>query len=72
MCTDIDECATPGQHSCHSNATCSNNVGSYSCACGNGFSGDGTTCSGRMENFRRILIMENIMSNVLVVTLFQC
>ena len=26
------ECTT-GQHSCHSNATCSNNVGSYSCQC---------------------------------------
>ena len=44
MCTDIDECTT-GQDSCHSNATCSNNVGSYSCQCNSGFSGNGTVCT---------------------------
>ncbi|KXJ13424.1 Nephronectin [Exaiptasia diaphana] len=41
---DIDECAT-GSHSCHSSATCTNNHGSYSCACNDNFAGDGRKCT---------------------------
>nr|XP_058953726.1 adhesion G protein-coupled receptor E5-like [Pocillopora verrucosa] len=42
---DVDECSV-GEHKCDSNAECRNNVGSYSCKCKEGFSGDGQTCSG--------------------------
>ena len=41
---DINECST-GVQDCHSNATCTDNDGSFSCACITGFSGDGVTCS---------------------------
>merc|ERR1712136_553253 len=41
-CTDIDECAT-ATDGCVNNATCTNNEGSYTCACNDGFIGDGTT-----------------------------
>jgi hypothetical protein len=38
-------------YSCDSNADCINTVGSYSCQCRNGYTGDGRVCTG---NFRRI------------------
>ncbi|XP_072042803.1 uncharacterized protein [Amphiura filiformis] len=40
---DINEC-TNGEHNCHGNATCTNTMGSFSCACNSGYSGDGTAC----------------------------
>ena len=42
---DMNEC---GQSSdlCHTNASCSNIMGSYQCTCQSGFTGDGTSCSG--------------------------
>ena len=41
---DIIECdlADP----CHANATCTNTMGSYICACNANFSGDGVFCEG--------------------------
>lgn len=42
---DIDECS--GESSvCDENAACTNNEGSYSCTCNQGFIADGTTCKG--------------------------
>ena len=43
---DINECTTGG-HNCHVNATCTNTTGSFTCACKEGFSGDGVVCEGR-------------------------
>jgi len=40
---DINEC-TLGTHNCHPQATCTNTIGSYTCACDIGYFGDGFTC----------------------------
>ena len=40
---DINEC---DNDPCSPNANCTNNVGSFTCQCKNGFSGDGFTCNG--------------------------
>lgn len=43
-CADVDECAL-GTHDCNkANATCTNNPGSFTCKCNNGFIGDGRYC----------------------------
>ena len=36
-------------NSCDINAKCSNSEGNYSCACKEGFSGDGFLCQGELE-----------------------
>lgn len=41
---DFDECKN-NNHTCHSNATCINNVGSYSCKCNADYEGSGFNCS---------------------------
>ena len=43
--TDEDECSL-GRDSCHSNATCANTKGSYTCTCDKGYTGDGKDCKG--------------------------
>jgi hypothetical protein len=45
-CVDVDECAT-STSGCSSNAACTNNPGSYTCACNPGFDGNGMTCTKR-------------------------
>jgi len=47
---DIDEC-DENTHSCHSNATCTDTDGSYTCACIDGYSGDGKACEGQQHFF---------------------
>lgn len=42
---DKDECALK-THRCHAQATCNNILGSYSCTCNIGFTGNGTICKG--------------------------
>ena len=42
---DVNECAASSS-SCSSNALCTNNVGSYSCSCKAGFTGNGKSCIG--------------------------
>ena len=39
-CVDNDEC-TNGDNNCNADATCTNNDGSYTCACNAGYSGEG-------------------------------
>ena len=41
--TDIDECAEDTDM-CDPNAECTNTIGSYSCACTVGYTGNGTSC----------------------------
>jgi hypothetical protein len=45
---DIDECFT-GSHTCHANASCTDTIGSYTCTCFAGFTGNGTYCEGKEE-----------------------
>uniref|UniRef100_A0A8C9L8A4 Fibrillin 2 n=1 Tax=Pavo cristatus TaxID=9049 RepID=A0A8C9L8A4_PAVCR len=45
----LDECSN-GTHQCSVNAQCVNTPGSYRCACAEGFTGDGFTCSDLCEN----------------------
>jgi hypothetical protein len=42
---DVNECVTVSP--CHTNATCNNTEGSYTCTCDYGYSGDGLSCDGR-------------------------
>ena len=45
--SDIDECAVGGTADCDAtNGACTNTVGSFTCACNPGYSGDGKTCEG--------------------------
>ena len=41
---DINECQDPTLNDCHSQATCQNNPGDFSCACNLRWSGNGTFC----------------------------
>ena len=46
ICSNIDECSsTTNPHNCHTHATCSDNPGSFNCACNEGYSGTGRICS---------------------------
>ena len=45
---EIDECAH-NSHNCHPNAACTNTLGSFTCACNAGFTGDGVTCKDNDE-----------------------
>ncbi|CAH1273470.1 MUC4 [Branchiostoma lanceolatum] len=41
-CQDINECATA--NNCHEHAHCNNTAGGFTCACSEGFTGDGRSC----------------------------
>ena len=43
---DLEECST-NTHNCDVNADCVNTVGSYSCNCRAGYTGDGQSCNGK-------------------------
>ena len=48
---DLDECATNSDH-CDVNAACKNSVGSYTCKCKSGYTGDGKICNGKERNIK--------------------
>ena len=51
--SDINECTT-NSHSCDVNAVCQNTVGSHTCSCKAGYTGDGKTCDGKLlEKWKR-------------------
>ena len=44
-CTNIDECADPTLNNCDTNASCTDDAGSFSCVCNAGYDGDGVECT---------------------------
>ena len=48
---DIDECSTGGNACQRYTATCTNVIGSYTCACKEGYTGDGRQCVGLYMQF---------------------
>ena len=44
LCGDVNECEAP-EPACGANAACSNTPGAFSCACLNGYEGDGRVCT---------------------------
>ena len=48
---DIDECKVSS--SCHSQATCRNTIGSYTCTCNTGYTGNAQICVG-MFNYKTL------------------
>ena len=48
MSLNINECST-GANACDVNAKCKNTVGSYTCSCKKGFTGNGKTCTGKID-----------------------
>ena len=45
LISDINEC-TSLTHDCHSDATCTNTEGAFTCSCNQGYTGDGRQCMG--------------------------
>lgn len=64
LIADIDECSSG--HRCHNNATCQNTVGSYTCTCVNGYTGDGINCTGT-----RCTDFENLISQFLLISVYK-
>ena len=42
---DVNECAMASTNDCSANAYCQNTLGSFTCTCKSGFTGDGKTCT---------------------------
>ena len=53
---DINECEDPGSNNCHQNANCTDTIGSYTCTCMLGYSGNGSLCDG-MCSLKTLLCM---------------
>ena len=54
--TDIDECIT-NNGGCDVNAACTNTIGSRTCQCNSGWTGNGLTCTGDMRNLYYTFIL---------------
>ena len=52
MFINEDECSD-STHNCHTHATCTNNGGSFTCKCNDGYAGNGTFCASML---RRLIV----------------
>ena len=54
---DIDECESDDMNNCHENAQCTNTVGTFTCSCKPGYTGDGAACTSKliMERLHHIM-----------------
>ena len=50
LTADVNECIE-GTHDCHPQATCQNTEGSFTCSCNPGFTGNGSSCTGKCSIF---------------------
>ena len=57
--SDINECLTADR--CDENADCVNTNGSFICTCRDGFTGDGTTCTGTHFNVSAIYLLSSFI-----------
>ena len=64
--TDIDECKTY-LGKCHVNATCNNTNGSHVCTCKPGYTGNGRSCTGIVNNLRIVQILFDYYNEFLFV-----
>ena len=46
LSSDIDECADSSLNDCAMDASCTNTEGAFTCACNDGYTGNGTHCTG--------------------------
>jgi hypothetical protein len=60
--TDINECTSNTQN-CHSNATCNNTDGSFTCACNSGYTGDGINCTGMSWDTNHVITQLQSLKN---------
>ena len=71
MLLDVNECSG-GSNPCDPNAMCTNTDGSFTCACMDGFTGDGDSCAGEKLSFKHIHVhilypsMQILMNAVLI------
>ena len=50
-CVDIDECLESLDNCDVNYGSCNNTIGSFTCTCVSGFSGDGTNCSSKTHSY---------------------
>ena len=64
--TDIDECV--GDSPCDVNAVCHNTESSYTCQCGEGYSGTGMQCEGIVSVDKTIPVSSHTLHHLLGTT----
>ena len=57
-------CPVDTHTTCDTNAECTDSIGSYTCACSTGYTGDGTSCDGTVKH---LLTFVSIVVGVLTV-----
>ena len=63
LCLDIDECEL-GFDDCNENATCTDTVGSFSCTCNLGYSGDGLNCTSKHASTVFVYMCEDVVLDI--------